>query len=128
MRIGTTWATVLCVVRIPTVAGWARSSPPVGDALLAVGLALLVQLEIWLTEVTVSKGLAVPAALLMTLPLAWRRRVPAAVTIVVMASWTGQSLLDNSPQPPQTAFLALLLACSRSLRMARGGAHSPAAA
>jgi signal transduction histidine kinase len=110
MRIGTTWATVPCVVRIPTVAGWARSSPPVGDALLALGLALLVQLEIWFTNVSVPKGVAVPAGLLMTLPLAWRRRVPLTVTIVVMSSWTAQSLLDDSPQPPQIALLALLLA------------------
>jgi signal transduction histidine kinase len=110
MRIGTTWASVPCVVRTATVAGWARSSPPVGDALLALALALLVQLEIWLTNVTVPKGLAVPAGLLMTVPLAWRRHLPLPVTIVVMAAWTGQSLLDNSAQPPQTTLLAIVIA------------------
>jgi signal transduction histidine kinase len=129
MRIGTTWATVPCVVRIPTPAGWARSSPPVSDALLALGLALLVQLEIWFTDVTVPKGLAVPAGLLMTLPLAWRRRAPLAVTVVLMGSWTAQSLLDDSPQPPQIALLALLLAlfsvsahAERRRALAGGGA------
>jgi signal transduction histidine kinase len=129
MRIRTTWATVRCVVRIATVAGWARSSPLVSDALLALGLALLVQLEIWFTDVTVPKGLAVPAGLLMTLPLAWRRRAPLAVTVVLMGSWTAQSLLDDSPQPPQIALLALLLAlfsvsahAERRRALAGGGA------
>jgi signal transduction histidine kinase len=88
----------------------ARPLPPLVDALLAASLAVLVQLEIWFTDVTVAKTVAVPAALLMTLPLAWRRRVPLAVTILVMASWTCQSLLDSSPQPPQTALLALITA------------------
>jgi len=133
MRIRTTWATVPCVVRIPTVAAWVRSSPSVADALLALGLALLVQLEIWFTNVTVPKGVAVPVGLLMTLPLAWRRRAPLAVTVVVMASWTAQSLLDDSPQPPQIALLALLLALfsvsahAESRRALAGGGVSLAA-
>jgi signal transduction histidine kinase len=98
------------VVRIPSVAVWARSSPTVGDALLALGLALFVQVEIWFSDVTVPKGLAVPVGLLTTLPLAWRRRAPLAVTVVVMSAWTVQSLLDDSTQPPQSALLAFLLA------------------
>src|SRR5919109_593446 len=80
------------------------------DALLALALMAVVQLEIWLTNVTVPKGVAAPAGVLMTLPLAWRRRAPLAVTIVVMGSWTAQSLLDYSSQPPQIALLAVLLA------------------
>jgi signal transduction histidine kinase len=84
--------------------------PPALDALLALGLAILVQLEIWGSDVTVPKTLAVPVALLMTLPLAWRRRAPLAVVAVVMGALAVQSLLDSSEQPPQTPFLALVVA------------------
>ena len=84
--------------------------PPALDALLALGLATLVQLEIWGSDVTVPKTLAVPVALLMTLPLAWRRRFPLAVVAVVMGALAVQSVLDSSEQPPQTPFLALVAA------------------
>lgn len=84
--------------------------PPLLDLLLAVGLAALVQAEVWGTNVTVPKTVAVPAALLMTVPLAWRRRAPLAVAAVVTAAWVGQSLLDDSPQPTQSTLLGLVLA------------------
>jgi signal transduction histidine kinase len=87
---------------------WTR--PPALDALLALGLAALVQLEIWGSDVTVPKALAVPVGLLMTLPLASRRRVPLAVVAVVMGALAVQSVLDSSEQPPQTPFLALVAA------------------
>jgi signal transduction histidine kinase len=58
----------------------------------------------------VPKALAVPVGLLMTLPLAWRRRAPLTVVAVVMAALAGQTLLDSSEQPPQTPFLALVVA------------------
>jgi hypothetical protein len=56
------------------------------DAALAVALAGLVLAEV-LTSTgyyTASEAIYVPASLLMTLPLAWRRLAPLAVTIVVM--------------------------------------------
>ena len=84
--------------------------PPARDALLALALAALVQLEIWASDVTVSKGLAVPVGLLMTLPLAWRRRAPFAVVALVMGALASESLLDSSAQPAQTPFLALVVA------------------
>jgi signal transduction histidine kinase len=83
---------------------------PALDALLALALAVLVQLEIWGSDVTVPKALAVPVGLLMTLPLAWRRRAPLAVVAVVMGALAAQSHHDSSEQPPQTPFLALVVA------------------
>jgi signal transduction histidine kinase len=87
---------------------WRR--PPGLDILLALGLAVLVQLEIWGSDVTVPKSIAVPVGLLMTLPLAWRRQAPLAVVAVVMAALAAQTLLDSSEQPPQTPFLSLVVA------------------
>ena len=109
MRSLTTSATVVRMVRVPRrVSQWRR--PPGFDILLALGLTALVQLEIWGSDVTVPKLIAVPVGLLMTLPLAWRRRAPLAVVAVVMAALAAQTILDSSEQPPQTPFLALVVA------------------
>ena len=97
------------MARTPRLASRWRT-PPGLDILLALGLAALVQLEIWGSDVTVPKPIAVPVGLLMTLPLAWRRRAPLAVVAVVMAAVAAQTLLDSSEQPPQTPFLALVVA------------------
>jgi signal transduction histidine kinase len=110
MRNGAYRATFFAMAPLSAVGRALRTHRFASEALLALALTAVVQLEIWFTDVTVPKGLAVPAGLLMTLPLAWRRPAPLAVTIVVMGSWTAQSLLDDSTQPPQTALLALLLA------------------
>jgi signal transduction histidine kinase len=97
------------MMRVPRLPSqWRRSRAL--DALLALGLTGLVQLEIWGSDVTVPKALAVPVGLLMTLPLAWRRQAPLAVVAVVMGALAAQSLLDQSELPPQTPFLALLIA------------------
>lgn len=109
MRSLTTSATVVRMVRAPRLASRWRT-PPGLDILLALGLAALVQLEIWGSDVTVPKPLAVPVGLLMTLPLAWRRRAPLAVVAVVMAALAAEAFLDSSEQPPQTPFLALVVA------------------
>ncbi len=108
MRSLTTSATVVRMVRAPRLVSQWR--PPGLDILLALGLAALVQLEIWGSDVTVPKPLAVPVSLLMTLPLAWRRRAPLAVVAIVMTALAPQTLLDSSVQPPQTPFLALVVA------------------
>jgi signal transduction histidine kinase len=109
MRSLTASATVVRMVRTPRLASRWRT-PARLDILLALGLVALVQLEIWGSDVTVPKPIAVPVGLLMTLPLAWRRRAPLAVVAVVMAALAAQSLLDSSQQPPQTPFLALVVA------------------
>jgi hypothetical protein len=55
------------------------------DATLAVALAGLVLSDVWTSGdyLTASKWIYVPAGLLMTLPLAWRRRAPLPVAAVV---------------------------------------------
>ena len=106
MRMGS--ATVVHMVKVPLLTS-ARRRPFPLDALLALALAALVLLEIWGTDVTVPATLAVPIGLLMTLPLAWRRRAPLGVVVVVMGAMTVQTLLDSSEQPPQTPFLALVI-------------------
>jgi signal transduction histidine kinase len=110
MRSPTTSANVVHVAVGESRVGSRWTRPPALDVLLALGLAALVQLEIWGSDVTVPKALAVPVGLLMTLPLAWRRRVPLAVVAVVMGALAVQSVLDSSEQPPQTPFLALVVA------------------
>jgi signal transduction histidine kinase len=98
------------MTRAPGAQLLARATPPVRDVLLASALAVLVQLEIWGSDVTVPKALAVPVGLLVTVPLAWRRSAPLAVVAVVMGAETAQAVLDSSPQPPQTTLLPLLVA------------------
>jgi len=98
------------MTRAPGAQLLARAAPPVRDVLLASALTVLVQFEIWGSDVTVPKALAVPVALLVTVPLAWRRTAPLTVVAVVMGAEAAQAVLDSSPQPPQTTLLPLVVA------------------
>jgi len=105
------------------------------DAALAVALAVLVLSEV-LTSTgyyTASQAIYVPASLLMTLPLAWRRRAPLAVTIVVMGALVFESLVVGSAPTPDVQLVGWLIAiysvaahCDRT-RALIGGAVSLAA-
>jgi signal transduction histidine kinase len=118
-----------------TVRGLVARHPFASDALLAVALAVLVLQEV-LGEsdyFTASKAIYVPAALLMTLPLAFRRRAPLAVTVVVMGALIVESLAVGSAPTPDTQLVGWLLAiytvaahCDR-VAAAIGGAFSLAA-
>ena len=57
------------------------------DAALAGALAILAGAEVLTGQVSGPRAAAVPLALLMTLPLAVRRRYPLAVTVAVSASF-----------------------------------------
>jgi len=96
--------------RLRQVPAAARRHPRRLDAVVAAVLALLVVEEILNSDVTGPPALLVPAALAITLPLAWRRTAPLLVTAVVMAAFATQSLLENSSQEVQTLLIALLLA------------------
>src|SRR5687768_3355385 len=87
-----------------------RRDPRRLDAALALLLAVLVVEEILNSNVTGPPALLVPAALAITLPLAWRRTYPLATTAVVMAVFAAVTLLDDSGHEPQSTLLALLLA------------------
>jgi signal transduction histidine kinase len=79
-----------------------RDHPFAADAALAAALAVLVLSEVLTSRgyLTGSEWVYVSVALLMTLPLAWRRRSPLAVVVVVMSAFAVQSLiLDPTPTP-----------------------------
>ena len=89
------------------------------DALLALGLAAAAQYEIWVRPLW-DDGIPGPRLanavllLLITLPLAFRRRTPAATFVLVFISIDLQVMLIDharSVQPPVQHFLALLVAC-----------------
>ncbi len=91
-----------------------RAHPVASDAALAFALALLVLQDVVLSNgdyLTGSNSVYVPAALLMTVPLAWRRRTPLLVVLVVMAALAAQSLLLAPSEPyPDSELVPLLLA------------------
>jgi signal transduction histidine kinase len=79
-----------------------RDHPFAADVALALALLVLVLSEVLTSGgyLTGSEWVYVPVALLMTLPLAWRRRSPLAVVVVVMSAFAAQSLiLDPTPTP-----------------------------
>jgi signal transduction histidine kinase len=87
------------------------------DALLALGLAGTAQYEIWVRPVF-DDGIPGPRLvnavllLLITVPLAWRRRAPTVVFALALASIGLQiSLIDDarSVQPPFQHWIALLI-------------------
>jgi signal transduction histidine kinase len=91
-----------------------RAHPVASDAALAFALALFVLQDVVLSNgdyLTGSNSVYVPAALLMTVPLAWRRRTPLLVVLVVMAALAAQSLLLAPSEPyPDSELVPLLLA------------------
>jgi signal transduction histidine kinase len=81
------------------------------DALLAVALAGLVLSDVFTSDsyLTGSQAVYVPVALLMTLPLAWRRHAPLVVVAVVMGAFAAQSfILDPTPTPDVEIVPALI--------------------
>jgi signal transduction histidine kinase len=88
-----------------------RGHPFATDALLALALAALVLTEVVTSEgyLTGSNWVYVPVALLMTVPLAWRRRASLVVVAVVMGAFAAQSLiLDPTPTPDVELIPALI--------------------
>jgi signal transduction histidine kinase len=57
-----------------------------------------------------SKGIYVPAALLMTVPLAWRRVHPFPVVVLVMSAFAAQGAALGSTPTPDTELVPALLA------------------
>jgi signal transduction histidine kinase len=92
------------VRRMPgLLAAWVRS--PVSDVALALSLAIHSQLEIWRPALALGgadvgglKSVLVPTALLVTLPLALRRRFPFSVLCVVAAAMATQALVTTPAQ------------------------------
>jgi signal transduction histidine kinase len=91
-----------------------RAHPFASDAVLAFAVALFVLQDVVLSNgdyLTGPNSVYVPAALLMTVPLAWRRRAPLLVVLVVMAALAAQSLLLAPSEPyPDSELVPLLVA------------------
>src|SRR5206468_11567551 len=88
-----------------------RGHPFATDAVLASALAALVLSEVFTSGgyLSGSNWVYVPVALLMTLPLAWRRRAPLLVVVLVMGAFAAQSLiLDPTPTPDVELIPALI--------------------
>ena len=88
-----------------------RGHPFASDAALAFVLAALVLSEVFTSKgyLTGSNWVYVPVAVLMTVPLAWRRRAPLVVVVLVMGAFASQSLiLDPTPTPDVELIPALI--------------------
>jgi signal transduction histidine kinase len=112
MTSGRRGVTVRRVKWFHTVRRAIERHPFASDAALAVAVAAFLQPEIWTSDdyLTASKAIYVPGALLMTLPLAWRRRAPLAVVAVVMGALVVESLAVGSAPTPDSSLVAWLLA------------------
>ena len=88
-----------------------RGHPFASDAVLAFALAAVVLFEVFTSKsyLTGSNGVYVPVAVLMTVPLAWRRRAPLVVLVLVMGAFAAQSIiLDPTPTPDVELIPALI--------------------
>jgi signal transduction histidine kinase len=88
--------------RIRAAVRMLRGHPFASDVLLAFVLAALVLSDIFTSGgyLTGSNGVYVPVAVLMTVPLGWRRSSPLVVVVLVMGAFAAQSLvLDPTPTP-----------------------------
>src|SRR2546422_1978495 len=104
-------ATFRYMARIRAVVRMLRGHPFASDALLALALAALVLSEVFTSRgyLTGSNWVYVPVAVLMTVPLAWRRRAPLVVVVLVMGAFAAQSLiLDPTPTPDVELVPALI--------------------
>jgi signal transduction histidine kinase len=92
-----------------------RDHPFATDFLLGLTLAALVLSDIFTSGgyLTGSNWVYVPVAVLMTVPLAWRRHAPLVVVALVMGAFAAQSLiLDPTPTPDVELIPALIAAYS----------------
>lgn len=81
------WPYLLHVARVRSVVRLERSRPGSADAVLAVVLAALAELEIWtLDSSDPPRPVLAAAALVAMLALAWRRRAPLASATVALGA------------------------------------------
>ena len=100
------------MIRFETVRDAIARHPLAADTVVAVALAAFVMQDVLGSSdyFTASKAIYVPAALLMTLPLALRRRAPFAVAVVVMGALAAESLAVGSAPVPDSQLVGWLLA------------------
>jgi signal transduction histidine kinase len=84
--------------------------PPRFDAILALALAAAAQAEVWSGLLAGPKWATLPASLAYTLPLAWRRRAPLPVAVLVVASALVQVFASVDLDTGVSWFMAFLVA------------------
>jgi signal transduction histidine kinase len=88
--------------------------PPPVDVVLALSLAVLGQIDLWLvggsfTQVPGPRAATAPFLLLFTLPLAWRRRWPFGVLLTITGAIAAESLIvGRSPEGGEILFPILI--------------------
>jgi signal transduction histidine kinase len=105
-----------------------------GDWLLAAVLLALSEFDLWVKTLpgdqSVTSGRAAAAGLLVlvSVPLAWRRRAPVAVLFTVIAAAACAAFAIRPSQGPVTTFIALIVAfysvaanCAERRALAGGG-------
>ena len=75
--------------------------------MLAVGLAAVAELELFLLHLDYERSLFVPLMLLVPLALIWRTRFPLAVLVLNMAAWIVIDLYTPANEDPLTLAIAL---------------------
>lgn len=82
-----------------------------GDGALAAALSALAVVDIWANDYLIgSRPSLTVTTLSMTVPLAWRRRVPLGVTAFIAGAILIQVAVEPTPHPPDVPFLAWLIA------------------
>jgi signal transduction histidine kinase len=113
MRISVRGVTFLGMRPVRAVQHVLQSHPFASDAALASVLAGLVLADVFTSGgyLTGSKWVYVPAGLVMTVPLAWRRRAPFVVLVLVMGSLVVESLILGGADPtPDSQIVPWLVA------------------
>jgi signal transduction histidine kinase len=94
----------------PTLLGMRPFLHRHGDAVLAIALATVAELELFLLHLDYERALFVPIMLLTPLALAWRTRFPLAVLGVHMAAWVLIDLYTPANEDPLTLGITLGIA------------------
>lgn len=107
-------------VYAPLMSRWLRSlaGRSTGDLAIAAILTAYAQAEVWALDLG-PRPIAIPAMLVTTVALLWRRREPLRAVLVIFAALAAESLLGVSLHEPN-APLAVALVAMYSL-----GAHAP---
>src|SRR5262249_19743271 len=84
--------------------------PPRLDIGIAVALAALAEAEVWLADIEGPRAVAAAAAVLCTLPLAWRRIAPLPVIMISTGVLATEFLLGVDSGGPTVPLLVILLA------------------
>jgi signal transduction histidine kinase len=84
--------------------------PPRLDIGIALGLAFVSELEVWLSDVDGPRGVAAAGAVLYALPLAWRRVAPLPALMAMSSVIAAEFLLGVDPNGPTAPLLGILLA------------------